>query len=203
VGPRRAEQIDLLKRLKDAEEKHDFYSNLYRQNSINLLKLVIYVRSLITNERVAAHMQRVHADLFTKIQEIIANAAGDSQNLSQTGIAREEILMRILGRERNGKPLYARVVQLEERISIGAGGDLALGCRALSNARIRPCVKRLSVTLSPENSHKDFFSCYASLAQILRISPRIGDDFLNLREKVGVDSLHVGGHTFICDHDRT
>jgi len=25
--------------------KHDFYSNLYRQNSINLLKLVIYVRS--------------------------------------------------------------------------------------------------------------------------------------------------------------
>ena len=35
---------DLLKRLADAEEKHDFYTTLYRQYSINLLKLVIYAR---------------------------------------------------------------------------------------------------------------------------------------------------------------
>ena len=67
---------DLVKKLKDADEKHDFYSTLYRQYSINLLKLVIYVRSLITNEQVAAHMQRVHPDLFTMFQEIITNAAG-------------------------------------------------------------------------------------------------------------------------------
>jgi hypothetical protein len=39
---------DLLKKLTDAEEKHDFYTTLYRQYSINLLKLVIYVRLLAT-----------------------------------------------------------------------------------------------------------------------------------------------------------
>ena len=37
---------NLLKRLKEAEQQQDFYSGLYRQYTTNLLKLVIYVRSL-------------------------------------------------------------------------------------------------------------------------------------------------------------
>ena len=67
---------DLLKKLADAEEKHDFYTTLYRQYSINLLKLVIYVRLLVTNERIAAYLRESHADILATFQEIITNAEG-------------------------------------------------------------------------------------------------------------------------------
>lgn len=67
---------DLLKQLKEAEEKHDFYSTLYRQYSINLLKLVIYVRSLVTHERAAECMRRKHPDILAAFQEVITHAEG-------------------------------------------------------------------------------------------------------------------------------
>jgi ParB family transcriptional regulator, chromosome partitioning protein len=67
---------DLLKKLGDAEEKHDFYTTLYRQYSINLLKLVIYARLLVTNEHIAAYLQDFHSDILATFQEIITNAEG-------------------------------------------------------------------------------------------------------------------------------
>lgn len=67
---------DLLKKLADAEEKHDFYTTLYRQYSINLLKLVIYARLLVTNERIAAYLREAHADILATFQEIITHAEG-------------------------------------------------------------------------------------------------------------------------------
>ena len=67
---------DLLKKLADAEEKHDFYTTLYRQYSINLLKLVIYVRLLVTKERIAAYLRESHPDILATFQEIITNAEG-------------------------------------------------------------------------------------------------------------------------------
>ena len=67
---------DLLKKLTDAEEKHDFYTTLYRQYSINLLKLVIYVRLLVTKERIAAYLRESHPDILATCQEIITNAEG-------------------------------------------------------------------------------------------------------------------------------
>jgi ParB family transcriptional regulator, chromosome partitioning protein len=67
---------DLLKKLTEAEEKHDFYTNLYRQYSINLLKLVIYARLLVTNERVSAYLRESHPDILATFQEIITNAEG-------------------------------------------------------------------------------------------------------------------------------
>jgi len=67
---------DLLKRLADAEEKHDFYTTLYRQYSVNLLKLVIYVRLLVTKERIAAYLRESHPDILAIFQEIITNAEG-------------------------------------------------------------------------------------------------------------------------------
>jgi ParB family transcriptional regulator, chromosome partitioning protein len=67
---------DLLKRLADAEEKHDFYTTLYRQYSINLLKLVIYARLLVTNERVAGYLRESQPDILASFQEIITNAEG-------------------------------------------------------------------------------------------------------------------------------
>ena len=67
---------DLLKKLAEAEEKHDFYTTLYRQYSINLLKLVIYARQLVSNERVVAYLRESYADILAAFQDIIANAEG-------------------------------------------------------------------------------------------------------------------------------
>ena len=43
---------DLLKKLAEAEQKHDFCSRLYEQYTIDLLRLAIYARALLTNSRV-------------------------------------------------------------------------------------------------------------------------------------------------------
>jgi ParB-like chromosome segregation protein Spo0J len=67
---------DLLKKLADAEEKHDFYTTLYRQYSINLLKLVIYARLLVTKERIAAYLHESHPEILTTFREIVTNAEG-------------------------------------------------------------------------------------------------------------------------------
>jgi len=75
-GPDAQRKSDLLKKLADAEEKHDFYTTLYRQYSINLLKLVIYVRTLVTNDHVAAFLRESHPDILVTFQEIVTNAEG-------------------------------------------------------------------------------------------------------------------------------
>lgn len=67
---------DLLKKLALAEEKHDFYTNLYRHYSINLLKLVIYARLLVSNERIAAYLRESHPAVLATFREIISNAEG-------------------------------------------------------------------------------------------------------------------------------
>lgn len=62
---------DLLKRLQEAEQQQDFYSGLYRQYTTNLLKLVIYVRSLVANEKVKAYLQEHHPQELEAFEEII------------------------------------------------------------------------------------------------------------------------------------
>ena len=62
---------DLLKKLREAEQQQDFYSTLYRQYTTNLLKLVIYVRSLLANKRVKSYLQANHTDLVRIFDEII------------------------------------------------------------------------------------------------------------------------------------
>jgi ParB-like chromosome segregation protein Spo0J len=65
---------ELLKRLQDTEQKHDFYSRLYRQYSVDLLKLVIYARSLVTNKQVRTHMDQHHPTVVERFLKIIAKA---------------------------------------------------------------------------------------------------------------------------------
>jgi ParB family transcriptional regulator, chromosome partitioning protein len=61
----------LLKRLREVEEQHDFYSGLYRQYTTNLLKLVIYVRTLVTNPAVRAYLAEHHAEQLEVFEQII------------------------------------------------------------------------------------------------------------------------------------
>lgn len=65
---------ELLKKLQDAEQKHDFYSRLYRQYSVDLLKLVIYARSLITNPRIREYVDKHHPDIVERFLDVIAQA---------------------------------------------------------------------------------------------------------------------------------
>jgi ParB/RepB/Spo0J family partition protein len=67
---------DLLKRLAEAEQKHDFYSQLYKQYTIDLLRLAIYARSLLTNTKVRDYLERRHAGIVSRFETIIADARG-------------------------------------------------------------------------------------------------------------------------------
>lgn len=67
---------DLLKKLADAEQKHDFYSQLYRQYTADLLRLAIYARSLLTNQRLREYLDQNHPDIVARFEEIIADARG-------------------------------------------------------------------------------------------------------------------------------
>ena len=67
---------DLLKRLREAEQQQDFYSGLYRQYTTNLLKLVIYVRSLLANEKVKEYLQANHGELVGIFEQILEHTEG-------------------------------------------------------------------------------------------------------------------------------
>jgi ParB family transcriptional regulator, chromosome partitioning protein len=62
---------DLLKTLREAEQQQDFYSGLYRQYTTNLLKLVIYVRSLLANQRVKEYLRDHHPQQLEAFEQII------------------------------------------------------------------------------------------------------------------------------------
>lgn len=66
----------LLKNLQEAEQQQDFYTGLYRQYTTNLLKLVIYVRSLLNNPDVKSYLQIHHADQTRILEEILASTEG-------------------------------------------------------------------------------------------------------------------------------
>jgi ParB family chromosome partitioning protein len=67
---------DLLKKLADAEQKHDFYSRLYKQYTIDLLRLAIYARSLLTNTRLREYLNQHHPDVVSRFEAVIADARG-------------------------------------------------------------------------------------------------------------------------------
>lgn len=67
---------DLLKKLTDAEQKHDFYSQLYKQYTIDLLRLAIFARSLLTNTRLREYLDEHHGDIVIRFETIIADARG-------------------------------------------------------------------------------------------------------------------------------
>ena len=67
---------DLLKQLADAEQKHDFYSRLYKQYTIDLLRMAIYARTLLTNSRVREYLERNHPVVAARFETVIADAGG-------------------------------------------------------------------------------------------------------------------------------
>ena len=62
---------ELAVKLEEAEQRYDFYSMLYRQYVTDLLKLCIYVRKLISNEKVSSYLKEHHAEIFATFQRIV------------------------------------------------------------------------------------------------------------------------------------
>lgn len=62
---------NLLKKLQEAEQQQDFYSGLYRQYTTNLLKLVIFVRGLLSNANVRDYLQEHHPQTLEVFEQIV------------------------------------------------------------------------------------------------------------------------------------
>lgn len=67
---------DLIRKLTEAEQKHDFYSQLYKQYTVDLLRLAIYARSLLTNRRLREYLDQRHPGIVARFETIIADARG-------------------------------------------------------------------------------------------------------------------------------
>ena len=62
--------------LTEAEQKHDCYSRLYKQYTIDWLRLAIFARALLTNPRVREYLGQRHPEIATRFEAIIAEAKG-------------------------------------------------------------------------------------------------------------------------------
>jgi hypothetical protein len=64
-------KTSLLNRLREAEQQQDFYSSLYRQYATNLMKLVMYVRSLASNPRLREYLSTKYPEQLEVFEQII------------------------------------------------------------------------------------------------------------------------------------
>jgi hypothetical protein len=80
---RRSEQKkDLATKLEEVGRRHDFYAGLYRQYVADLLKLLIYVRKLMTSPPIAAYVKSRHPEIFDRFQEILLEGEGKEAALA-------------------------------------------------------------------------------------------------------------------------
>jgi len=62
---------ELVNKLKTVQKRYDFYTNLYRQYSADLLKVYIYVRKLITNDKVRTFLDINFTEVLKRFEKII------------------------------------------------------------------------------------------------------------------------------------
>jgi ParB-like chromosome segregation protein Spo0J len=67
---------ELVKKLEQAENRYDFYSGLYRQYVTDLLKMCIYLRRLVTKEKIRAYLQEHHAEMLQRVESILFETEG-------------------------------------------------------------------------------------------------------------------------------
>ena len=66
---------DLVARLARAEKQHDFYSQLYRQYSGDLLKTTFYVRKMLSVSQVEAFLVANHPEILARFRSVVEGAA--------------------------------------------------------------------------------------------------------------------------------
>ncbi len=61
----------LVEKLEAVQKRYDFYTSLYRQYSADLLKLYIYVRKLITNDKLRTYLDINYPEILERFENII------------------------------------------------------------------------------------------------------------------------------------
>lgn len=61
----------LVEKLEEIEKRYDFYSNLYRQYSTDLLKLCVYTRKLITNDRIKEYIESNFPEILRLFEKVV------------------------------------------------------------------------------------------------------------------------------------
>ena len=62
----------LVERLANAEKEHDFFANLYKNFSIDLIKLFVYVRKLIVNKGINSYLSEKRSETLKLFMEIVS-----------------------------------------------------------------------------------------------------------------------------------
>ena len=62
---------DMVARLEHAGRQQEFYTNLYRQYSTDLMKLSFYIRKLLTNTKIEGHLRAKHPDILARFTEVL------------------------------------------------------------------------------------------------------------------------------------
>lgn len=65
---------ELLQSLNEVEQRYDFYTGLYRQYVSDLMKLCIYVRKLISNDRIRQFIEMKHPEILKLFSGILFEA---------------------------------------------------------------------------------------------------------------------------------
>lgn len=77
----RSKKNNLVKELQEAEKSCDFYSNLYRQYSTDLVKLCIYIRRLLDNHNIKSYIHKNYPEIFKNFEKIacLSSQIGDKE----------------------------------------------------------------------------------------------------------------------------
>lgn len=71
-----SQKKELVTRLEAVEKRYDFYSGLYRQYSADLLRLCVYVRKVVSNEKLRAHMEEHFPDQLKRFEWLLFESDG-------------------------------------------------------------------------------------------------------------------------------
>ena len=67
---------ELVAKLEEVQKRYDFFTILYRQYTEDLLKLTIYARKLITNERIKDYLAANLPEFLKRFEDIVFDNEG-------------------------------------------------------------------------------------------------------------------------------
>jgi ParB family transcriptional regulator, chromosome partitioning protein len=67
---------ELVGKLEEVQKRHDFFASLYRQYTTDLLRLCIYVRKLINNQKIREYMATKFPELLSRFDKIVFECDG-------------------------------------------------------------------------------------------------------------------------------
>ena len=104
----------------ETEQKHDFYSRLYKQYTVDLLRLAIFARSLLTNSRVREYLDQHHPMIVARFESSSQTRKDSSWRNGRANRSSETYF----GESRQGLPLATAAEQRGENALYQAGARI-------------------------------------------------------------------------------